>query len=158
VTPDGNVVVGWCASSAGIYQPFRWTQAGGMTGLGLITGEKIGRAQAVSADGAIIVGNVSVNNTSSPQPFALTENTGILILPSPTPGALGSANAITPDGTVIVGQSAGRAVRWTNGGVESLGTLAGGLPGSTYSAYAVSADGGTIVGFGNFNATQGTGE
>ena len=35
-TPDGALVVGWCGSSAGIYQPFYWTAAGGTHGLGLL--------------------------------------------------------------------------------------------------------------------------
>ncbi len=157
ITLDGSVIVGWCASPTG-YQAFRWTQPTGTQGLGQLPNEQISRAMGVSADGSIIVGNVSQGSLTNPHPFRWTAETGKVILPQLNPNTVGSANAITPDGAVIVGQSAGRAVRWVGGQVLSLGELAGGLPTSTYWALAVTPDGSQIYGVGNYNPSQGTGE
>jgi probable HAF family extracellular repeat protein len=67
VSADGSVVVGGAGDSSqvvawnGDYQAFRWTQAGGMIGLGFLPGGTNSVAWAVSADGAVIVGS---SNTS----------------------------------------------------------------------------------------------
>ena len=159
VTPDGRLIVGFCHSSNDIYEPFRWTAAGGTQGLGLLANEQLGRALAASADGSIIVGNVSSGSIAFPRAFRWTVQTGMVLLPTLNPGALSSANAITPDGRMIVGQSGGRAALWDeNQNVSSLGEFPNGFPGSIYTASAVTANGHTVVGLGEYNAGQGLGE
>src|SRR5262249_49770549 len=62
VSADGSVVVGFGRLRRGVgefvydFEPFRWTQAGGMVSLGSLMGQD-GEARGVSADGKVIVGN-----------------------------------------------------------------------------------------------------
>jgi probable HAF family extracellular repeat protein len=56
VTPDGSIVVGWSNSSLGL-EPFSWSAATGMVGLGLLGPDYGCAATDVSADGSVIVGN-----------------------------------------------------------------------------------------------------
>jgi uncharacterized membrane protein len=115
---------------------------------------------AISSDGSVIVGQADINFMGNPRPAKWTFSNGSYtsaLLPQLNPNTIGSALAVTPDGLVAVGQSAGRAVRWINGGVENLGTIPGGSAATTYLATGVSANGNTVVGLGDFNAGQGTG-
>jgi uncharacterized membrane protein len=53
---DGGVIVGRSSSSAGM-EAFRWTQSGGMVGLGGLADDPYSVAYAVSGDGSVIVGH-----------------------------------------------------------------------------------------------------
>ena len=56
VSEDGSVIVGYGHSELG-KEAFRWTAAGGMQGLGDLSGEEFSSiARSVSADGSVIVG------------------------------------------------------------------------------------------------------
>jgi probable HAF family extracellular repeat protein len=61
VSQNGQVIVGFSSSvntQSGDYEAFRWTQAGGMVGLGDLPGGSFNSsATSVSADGSVIVGN-----------------------------------------------------------------------------------------------------
>jgi uncharacterized membrane protein len=52
---DGMVVVGQSNSGFG-FETFRWTQAGGMVGVGLLPGGTDSFVNGVSADGRVVVG------------------------------------------------------------------------------------------------------
>jgi probable HAF family extracellular repeat protein len=63
---DGDVIVGDGQSASG-QEPFRWTSAGGMVGLGHLPGDTAGFGAAVSADGSVVVGVSSKDHV--PQAF-----------------------------------------------------------------------------------------
>lgn len=105
VSADGSVVVGYSTSGVhnvvgGDYQAFRWTQSGGMTGLGFLSGGTVSSATAVSADGTVIVG--FGDSSGGYQSFRWTETGGMVGLGN-LPNASGNAVAVSGDGSVIVG-------------------------------------------------------
>ena len=128
VSDDGKVVVG---------SGFRWTDSTGMQSLD-------GLAFGVSGDGAIVVGEASLNGFT--RAFRWTDSTGLADL-----GTLGGSSShsrdISADGSVIVGYSQNsnfqfNAFRWLNGSMQNLGTLGG----NRSTAQGISADGKVIVG------------
>lgn len=155
VSADGSVVVGQSNSDMDFPsltvsgEPFRWTVAGGMESLGSISGGAFeGGANAVSADGSVIVGY----DYSDPRyhAFRWTARDGrqILRLPPDSPYESQSAYSVSADGGVIVGNSfipyfddEYAAFRWT----AQTGTARIPHTGGT-SAGAVSADGEVVVG------------
>ena len=127
VNADGLVVVGGSTNNGsaspttGFFgEAFRWTQSGGMVGLGVISGGTRSQANAVSGDGTVVVGQG--NSTFIPtneEAFRWTQAGGMVGLGFIPGGSSSSiANAVNSDGSVVVGQSfltaAGyRAFRWT---------------------------------------------
>lgn len=155
VSRDGKVVVGWSRSGVNpiYYEAFRWTEAGGMVGLGHIADGTLGsNAFDVSANGTTVVGsahsplggNVAVRWDANEGPFPI----GYLSIELHS----SSAQAVSANGRVIVGTSRSasgiEAFRWTKrDGMIGLGDLPGGLFKS--QALGVSANGQVIVGFGS---------
>jgi probable HAF family extracellular repeat protein len=173
VSYDGSVIVGGSSSANSYngdptyYEPFRWTAAGGMQGLGFLPNATTpsGRGSGVSTDGSVVAGFSATEN--GPRAFRWTQAGGMINLGS-LPGAgfnpSGGASDISADGSVVVGldriSSNRTAFRWTAGtGMQSLGTLpgAGNMGRELYSnAQAVSADGLTVVGDGySSNGSEG---
>jgi probable HAF family extracellular repeat protein len=109
-------------------------------------------ARAVSADGAIVVGQSQA--AAGTEAFRWTIATGMLSI-GDLPGGLhySYATGISDDGTTIVGHSsgssaAGGAFRWTSaGGMVELTRVAGS---SGTGASGVSADGSTVVGHASY--------
>jgi len=96
--------------------------------------------QAVSADGAVQVGNSFDNNS---QPRAIRWQGGV---PQDIGGNDDSTYAVSSDGSVVVGTSNLLAFRWTQAtGLQSLGSFGGQ---SESFGQAVSADGSVVVGTG----------
>ncbi|MEW5788635.1 MAG: autotransporter domain-containing protein [Pseudomonadota bacterium] len=136
-------------------QAFKWTQAGGLVALdGLAEGES-SQANAVSADGNVIVGKANLANGAA---HAVRWTGNASTLQDLTTGSAGwkggadansNAQGVSADGAVVVGygldeDSLPKAFRWTSGGgMVSLGTLAG-HTGS--EAKGVSGDGSVVVG------------
>ncbi len=168
---DGSVVVGGAVIAwdnllgteayLARNEAFRWTQAGGMVGLGdLQGGFTDSSAAAVSADGAVIVGSSDSAATTSPiswipnaEAFRWTQADGMVGLGFLPGGAFKTSHAsgVSADGQVVVGDSTSSAgvaaFRWTQAdGMVGLGDLQGGFTNS--SATAVSADGAIVVGSG----------
>jgi probable HAF family extracellular repeat protein len=122
---DGTIIVGWTESDdPGVqHEPFRWTEATGMVGLGLFKkyGNTRGAATAISADGSVIVGWSRYQNND--RAFRWTQTDGMQALPLVGHGAADSnAYAVSPDGAVIVGSSynGSRFVWSAANGTESL--------------------------------------
>lgn len=120
-------------------------------GLGTLPGSRFPRsiANAVSADGAVVVGSGS--SISGTRAFAWTAAEGMSSLGTLPGGTVSTGLDVSADGSVVVGNSStGRgteAFRWTAGaGMIGLGDLAGGSFAS--SATGVSADGSVVVGGG----------
>jgi probable HAF family extracellular repeat protein len=136
------------------YQAFRWTQLVGMVNLGTILGGRDGYnfANAISADGSVIVGD-SANTNGRGEAFRWTQADGMLSL------GFGTASGISADGSILVGSSLNtggivEAFRWTQAeGMVSLGTLP---PFSSNHAYGVSADGSVVVGNSFYNDNNST--
>ena len=164
VSADGSVVVGvshanTIHNSSGRNEAFRWTEDGGMVGLGGLDfvlnqdGQEFffpgrSRASGVSADGSVVMGTSS-DIIRGTQVFRWTAEDGMVSLAGPIDAALftivedGSA-----DGSVAVGRI-GRsffssAWLWSTEG----GRLVGPLRQDDYfaSANGVSADGSVVVG------------
>ena len=143
VSADTSAVVGTSHSASG-YQAFRWTEAGGMVGLGGLAPGASSHGYGLSADGSVVVGDAS-------EAFHWTQGGGMVGLgglPGSTSTSSGRAYGASADGSVLAGsgQSAsdGGAWRWTQAsGIVELGAL----PGDSWSgAVGVSHDGGVVVG------------
>jgi probable HAF family extracellular repeat protein len=178
VSADGSVIVGQIYGGPIYRPPFpidrppqpryisqaaRWTQSGGSFRLDSFVDtffpETETKANGVSADGSVIVGN-SISSRYGAGPFRWTESSGMVALDfDPTPYANYTANGVSADGSVIVGSRRGTAFRWTqSNGIVDLVNLSGGSYGS--NANGVSADGSVIVGYSGdtaFRWTQETG-
>jgi probable HAF family extracellular repeat protein len=148
VSADGSVVVGVNdvfheGGALVTREAFRWTQGTGMVGLGYLPGGNSDSfATAVSADGFVVVGVSSINNTR--EAFRWTQGTGMVGL-GDLPGGIfySDASGVSADGSVVVGQSANdngyRAFRWTQGT---------GMVGLDFNAASgVSGDGSVVVGY-----------
>ncbi len=156
VSLNGSVIVGTLYSdSSDVVEAFRWTPETGVIGLGDYFGSAdiLSYANAVSADGKVIVGEGWVNELRGPlfmdEAFRWTEETGAVGL-GDLPGGFVGSNAydVSADGSVIVGQSfvtnGIEAFRWTQEtGMVGLGQFADGL---ASVATGVSADGSVVVG------------
>ena len=119
-----------------------WTapaQAASFSGLGWLSNTSYSNANAISADGSVVVGNSG--DTNGIKLFRWTKETGMVGLGSNN--QYGSATGVSADGSVVVGaveSSQGGAFRWTKEtGMISLG-------GNTINATGVSADGFVVVG------------
>jgi probable HAF family extracellular repeat protein len=64
ISPDGSIIVGRGISALG-GEAFAWTASGGMIGLGVLAGYTSSEAQAVSADGSIVVGLCTENTNGT---------------------------------------------------------------------------------------------
>lgn len=149
LSADGTVVVG-LSGIIDFSRAFRWVStsgaggtAGVMTDLGVLPGHNSSYANAVSADGTIVVGRSGSN--SSNRAFRWTAQTGMVSLGTLNNQGTSSAIGISADGSTITGSSAARAFRWTaSTGMQNLGSLPG-YPSA--QGNKVSRDGSIIVGF-----------
>ena len=124
-------------------------EAQSFQGLGdLAGGSFFSRANGVSADGSVVVGQS--NSTSGVEAFRWTSVGGMVGL-GDLPGGIfrSAATGVSADGSVVVGlgnsASGEEAFRWTSGGgMVGLGDLPGGIFQS--QAVDVSADGSVVVG------------
>jgi probable HAF family extracellular repeat protein len=165
VAADGTVIVGGSSSAATFSfrtEAFRWTEAGGMVGLGDLPGGVFDSvAVDVTSDGTVVIGNGTVQDGADdlvPEGFRWTQSTGMTSL-----GQHSRATGISDDGSIIVGRggigSAGEAVLWSsNGGMHSIKAIlaAQGIDMTGWvlsGAEGVSADGRVIIG----SARQGSG-
>lgn len=139
---NGNAIVGTALLPGGTQGSvaFRWTLGAGFAMLPRPVGAWTCEARAVSADGAIAVGE-SVGPSGSNA--VLWDIQGQLRDLGDLPGYEGSGDRaidVSADGTVVVGDAGGRPFRWTAAsGMQPLGDFDG------YVA-AMSGDGRTVVG------------
>jgi probable HAF family extracellular repeat protein len=159
VSADGNTIVGqgaprWPDGDDFGWEALRWTDGGGMTGLGSLAGWPATTATGVSGDGSVVSVTARYGNYGErSRACRWTAATGLQNL-----GTLGGAPGnqwsytagASADGTTIVGGSTSstgtQAFRWTEtGSMEGLGYLS---DTSTSYATGVSADGQVIVGNG----------
>ena len=155
---DGTVVVGYSQNNIPAeFGAFRWTEAEGMIALSGLEGQVpyenlfYSNAQAISADGKVVVGGRLNIINSQQEAFRWTLGEGMVSLGLLQGTNFSEAYGVSADGAVVVGYSGGwynfedrEAFRWTmKEGMVGLGHLPGGK-GS--QAYDVSPDGSIIVG------------
>src|SRR6476661_4573944 len=113
VSADGSTVVGYSYQNETTTHAIRWTAAGGMVSIGdLPGGNTNGAANAVSANGGVIVGGSSSalsysGNPGYQEPFRWTASTGMQGFGylSNYPSSYGGAYGVSADGSVVVGNS-----------------------------------------------------
>ena len=117
VTPDGSTVVGWSYKSGSSFEssePFRWTAAGGLVGLGYRS-DQINQANDVTDNGALIIGTVESGGTTDHRAFVWTAQEGVRTVNdllaeygTTVPGwILSNATGVSADGATIVGDGSG---------------------------------------------------
>lgn len=151
ISADGTVVAGTSSNGQGGSEPFRWTLATGMTGLGTVPGGTPGGGASGMSGGAdVIVGTGKLDQHG--QAFQWRGSTGMTSLAplSALPPTQNFAIAVSDDGTRIAGQSTSaggpEATLWIDGAAVGLGDLPGGEFSSGVSD--ISADGQVVVGAG----------
>jgi probable HAF family extracellular repeat protein len=152
VSGSGSVVVGY-RTRLGRIEPVRWTGDGDVESLSMDEPDASGTANAVSADGVVIVGSKDVDRPpvgDRDQAIHWTRSSSPSFFGIPNEGnASSEANAVTADGATAVGWSRNRnghkeACLWETGAAPVLlGSLSGH---ATSIAYGISADGSTVVG------------
>lgn len=120
VSSDGTTFVG---SGLPNDTPVRWTEAGGLVRL---THNNGGGANAVSADGSVVVGGADLSTTTGAnhRAFRWDIENGLrdleyILFPEPTAWTLTEAAGVSADGQIIVGggtDSAGNAIAWVGEG------------------------------------------
>lgn len=144
ISADGSVVVGYYEFGDRFVQrreqPFRWTEAGGIVGLGQPPGRSTSRAVDVSSDGNVIA--VQTEIIGNIEGFRWTATSGMVSIGNCVP--LG----ISADGNAIVGHfvnnNSREAFRWTPAtGIIGLGHVPGHI---ASEALAVSGNGNVVVG------------
>jgi probable HAF family extracellular repeat protein len=141
VSRDGSVIVGWWNGRA-----FRWTRKGGLVSLGTLPGSDTSFAQAVSADGTVIVGVCTGGVRVSGVAFRWTQQTGMIALPG---DAIHAVNATSADGKIAYGEEAEKSghlhvVRWDSDG--NITRFANGPEVLISEVHGVTADGSIAVG------------
>jgi probable HAF family extracellular repeat protein len=159
LSADGGSVTGTYAGSNGLQASFVWTKSGGFQDLGSVGGART-TANAVSADGSVIVGEGSLNGGTDLQAFYWTSATGIVTLPQIGTGNLSSAKAVSADGHTIAGEAnmttslssnpgLKHAFVWTSGtGMHDIDTIY-----DNSVASLVNKDGSVIAGTGSLAGT-----
>ncbi len=106
ISADGNYVVGWSQSTLAM-EAFRWSEAGGASGLGVLPGYARSMALAVSADGSVVVGTC-LEDANSPTglstAFMWTEPNGMMAFDGfPDRTIHAEATGVSGDGLRVVG-------------------------------------------------------
>jgi probable HAF family extracellular repeat protein len=147
------------AQAPSTFQAYRWNLASGtIQFLGTTSGSGDSSAQAVSGDGAVVVGAhwPSSSASSNARAFRWTSSSDAMIDLGTLPNDWTSyGNAVSNDGSTAVGSSQGggnpftRPFRWTasSGTMQNLGALPGQYVNA--GARAVSGDGSVVVGVSN---------
>lgn len=142
VSDDGRVVVGHWRRPDNRVEAFRWTEESGMVGLGYLPGGVFSWAQAVSPDGAVVVGYSYLGSErdtyldqSLHRAFRWTAATGMQSIAGwlgaagveLAPGyVLQTADAVSADGTTIQGKvttSLGTDIYFSRGAPSRSGFL-----------------------------------
>lgn len=156
VSSDGSIVMGTASTDDGRYEPFRWSEIGGMERLGILPSFQSHWVQSGTPDARVMVGFGYLPNAQYDiQPFRWTISNGLELLPTLSDAPWGRAYSVSADGSRIVGELGNSAVIWlgplhalrlteymTQLGITEFEGW------QLWAAYGISADGHTIVGNG----------
>jgi uncharacterized membrane protein len=150
VVANGSMIVGttrWPGFLPVAKEMFKWG-ADGFEELGMMPGGSYSWANAVSADGSVIVGYGDYDGHLAAARW--TRQTGVQPLPGlPKLFVASWASGISPDGSIIVGSFNQEAFRWSQrGGIQSLGRFDGA---GWADVLDVSADSSMLVGYNSFD-------
>ena len=163
---DGSVVGGTLSSSSDIHasEAFRWTEAGGLVGLGFLPGHNRSRLGDVSEDGSVVLGTSQllvlsdtneVIDRTDPEVFLWTESEGMVgtgILSQLVGTVLAANGSVIAGSWTVSSNDFSEAFRWTEEtGVVGLGWLANG---DTSRARDISDDGSLIVGWSGLGGSE----
>lgn len=154
---NGSVIVGWQDEANGTRRGAKWAD-GVETFILDNTGNMVGEASAVSADGNTIIGQ------AIPNPYVWNSTTGLTYITHPNAGSFfrGGATAVSADGNTVIGYyrnfpgptATGEGFIWTpTGGRINLNAYATSLGINTLGVnmslpLAISPDGKKIAGIG----------
>lgn len=116
---DGTIITGTLAT--GGQRPFRWTASTGIVAIPVVV--SIGNGYDISDDGAVIVGDSSIDRTAS---GLVWDSNGVTDLFPPVDAGRGSITAISGNGRYAIGAGAiddnGAYIRWDlqNNSAETL--------------------------------------
>jgi probable HAF family extracellular repeat protein len=124
ISRDGLAVVGDASTAQGSSHAFIWTRLRGMRDLGLLPGMTSSTANAVSADGSVVVGMSSNETQLSPDTHPLkafiwrSNNGGMTEIVNFLGGKRAMATAVSADGKTVIGtvwdiSGEGHAFRWS---------------------------------------------
>jgi probable HAF family extracellular repeat protein len=150
ISSDGSIIIGTYKSESDEITTWRFKRppAHGIAGPPVLLEALVrAAARAVSADGAVVVGE-SRQKSGYDEAFRFDADSGLIHLGVLSGDSSSVADGVSANGSVIVGSSSGadtQAFRWTQqDGMIGLGTLPNGSRNSR--ARGVSADGSIIVG------------
>ncbi|MEM1450944.1 MAG: hypothetical protein AAF957_03550 [Planctomycetota bacterium] len=157
VSADGTTVVGAARDGAFRYRAFRWTAATGLQPIGVLGPNGYSYANAVSANGSVIVGSSTSVGNGTESAFRWTQATGMedlgSVRSSPT-----FAEDVSDDGRTIVGRTLTfpevfNSFRWTQdtGPVELYA-----LNGDPFLVNACTPDARVLVGRGEVAGLTGS--
>ncbi len=154
VSPDGNTLVGRSLSDSllGNLQGYRWTEAGGMVGLGFLPGgDNLSFAEDASTNATYITGHAQ-NGAGNLIAYRWDATSGMTLLGTLPGGDRSFGKAISDDGNAIAGNgsSSNGNEAWYWSATTNTMTAIGDFPGDPFYSVseAISGDGNTVVGYG----------
>ncbi|MFO0833778.1 MAG: immunoglobulin domain-containing protein [Phycisphaerales bacterium] len=154
LSDDGSVVCGSADVSGGKARAYRWTAAGGLVNLGIVSGADHSYGYGMSGNGLVVIGD---SGLGFDQACRWTQATGMVSIGGFASNSPSFAFGANYDGTVIVGDGylggLQRAFRWTQAtGLQAFGQI---LPGCDQSlALGITPSGSYLFGYCYHNAPQ----
>jgi uncharacterized membrane protein len=102
VSGDGEIVTG--TSIGVVIQAYRWTQAGGMLGLGTLPDYESSSARAISSDGSTIVGSAYDADTETEQAMRWAQSEGMVGIGNLPDCQQITATAVSGNGALVAGE------------------------------------------------------
>lgn len=140
VSGDGSTVVGY-HQHLGSWSAVRWDNAGTIEEISNIPTAGMTLARSVSSDGTVIVGDDAT--AEGWRGFRWSHSGPVTLMEPLQSGGTSSASAVSANGLVVVGSNNSHAVRWSQAGVQPLGSPA---PGTSDAATCTNIDGSVIAG------------
>ncbi len=154
VSADGSVLVGTSFLNPSQSLGYRWTQVGGMTSIGVLTGYAQSNATGVSGDGFVTVGtsyNYIAGGGYPEQAYRHVQGVGMVGLGFLPGRNASAATTMSADGTTVIGGSYTVGIPGSDPFVWNIASgmqFLGALPGySSCQALGISGDGSIVVGF-----------
>ncbi|MGH8017326.1 MAG: hypothetical protein ACREIA_03410, partial [Opitutaceae bacterium] len=119
ISANGKVIAGYAYVAAGEWEPFRWTEKGGLMRIGFPGRRLQGIAVDLSASGHVVVGeHTSGSGPSEAFRWVSSSYRGgtLTLLGVPPYGTYSVANAVSSDGTLVAGRAGAHSSRFLQSG------------------------------------------